>query len=451
MKIRLSVLLLLAVSSTLVSGYDSGIPDSTHRRLTGVLFDTKAPANLAPLVLNRDEYPDIYKFKQAILDGSDSELSHSDPADASILYWYDSEGLWENYMRDVQYPNRTFASAYTSIGYYLHMTQDSTVPAHDRVIFHGPPILYRLAPGGPILDGTKYPSAREDGLETAAVTYDFATLPVVNISLAEFHASVGAWSNAPQRYDNPGTPSCENVLRKLWLCDGEIASPDSRDDYVRSCSARKARTWGVYSFPTARGCDYPPIGGDLDWFPRRLSATGEVEAPQSAHAIGRTAVYLAIRLGAEALKRLSKSLPPVVTTPLSPILVDFAGGQTASFALLIQDNRTPVINLTIRDAATRRVIRATASAPGLKPTLADVDGTLKIPLGRQPDSDRTVLPWADHVTISWAGRLAGAAGRIRPGRQTLEVEVRDEDGHTAKGTVLVGSGDQGRPRAGGHS
>ena len=229
-------------------------------------------------------------------------------------------------------------------------------------------------------------------------------------------------------------------MRKLWLCSGEAAAAGHPDDYPGLCSAPQARSWGVYSFPTARGCDYPPVGGDLDWYPRRLYPNGGVEAPQSAHEMGRAAVYLSIRLSSEALKRFSKTLPPVVTPPSSRIVGDFAGGTATAFSLQVQENRTQGVYLTVKDAATGRNIRATISAPGLAATTTDLDGRLRIPLTRQSDSDLTTLPWADQLAITWDGQLAGGVGRIGAGNQTLQVEVRDEDGVVGTGVVLIGGG-----------
>lgn len=430
------VLVLIALLSQLVLSYGSGTSTSTHLKLINVLFDASAPPNLVSLAVRESEYPDLTKFRQVIVDAANSEGGHKDPADPVVRYWYGTEGIWENALRESQYPTGAFRDAYTSIGNYAHMIHDATIPAHDRVIFHGYPALYYIAPGGPLLDSTKYATVRSDNLEFVASDYDLSTLPVVDISLATFHASPGAWSNTPQFY-NSASPSCQKIMRKLWLCKGEAASAGGRDDYAGLCSSPLARSWGVYSFPEAQGCDVPAVGADLDWYPRRLFPTGDVEAPQTAHNIGRTAMYLAIRLSSEALKRLSKSLPPVVAPLTSRIDGDFAGGASTKFSMQLQDNRTQGVYLTLRDTATKRFVRVTIAAPNLPERSADLDGTLRIPLGSRPASDLTTLPWSDQISITWDGTLAGGTGKIGAGAQRLDVEARDEDGNISTGFVLV--------------
>ena len=188
MKKPLGIAALVVLSSHLVLGYGSGTADSTHLKLLNVLFDAAAPSNLANLVLSQTAYRDLYKFRQLIRDGANSETAHHDATDTNTEYWYGNEGQWENLVRASQYPTGAFTSAYRSIGYYVHLVQDSTVPAHDRVIFHGYPALYYVAPGGGLLDASKYTTVRSDGFEFAAGDFALSDLPVVSVPIAAFHA-----------------------------------------------------------------------------------------------------------------------------------------------------------------------------------------------------------------------------------------------------------------------
>jgi hypothetical protein len=386
------------------------------------------------LVLDRAAYPDLYKFKQAILDGSNDEESHRDATNSVIEYWYGNQTQWENVAKASQYPRRDYSGAYKSIGNYLHLTQDATLPAHDRVIFHGYPKPYYVAPGGKLLDSSKYTEVRSDGIESIAASIDLRSLTPTTISLEAFHATPGKYSNTPQPYSSPAE-ACEMVLRKLWLCDAEVASTTNRDNYA-SCSAPASRTWGAYSFPTARGCRYPQVGADLDWYPRALSPSSGAEAPQSAHEIGRMALYLAIRIGSEELKRLSRTLPPVMTGPPLGVVADFSSNTTSTFSLKLEDNRTKGVFLSVKDATSGQPIVATVTAPNLPRRQMTLDGSLAIPLSSHMDADLTALPWGDRVTISWNGSLAGG-GKIAMGSQSLVVEMKDEDGNIGTASVPV--------------
>jgi hypothetical protein len=137
--------------------------ERTHQRLTLLVrSDTRWQ-------LPEETYPDIHKFLwQILVDAGNQEDAHKSP-DGSKLYWHNNEDLWDTQLRLDHYPQGLYENAYTDLGYIVHLVQDSTVPAHDRVIWHGMDYHYALDPSGPQLYDPDYGwFGRMDDFENAA-------------------------------------------------------------------------------------------------------------------------------------------------------------------------------------------------------------------------------------------------------------------------------------------
>jgi len=129
-------------SSSDLSGF-LGYGGDDHRKLTqAALLDVGS------------DYPDIALFSSQIQSGASTEglftvLGAHKETDNSISYWFGNEQRWRDDVKFVQYRAFNFSDAYTHAGFVIHLRQDITVPAHQKIVGHGLHTTYTVSPTDP--------------------------------------------------------------------------------------------------------------------------------------------------------------------------------------------------------------------------------------------------------------------------------------------------------------
>jgi sugar lactone lactonase YvrE len=403
-----------------------------HREMTRLLFKEGDWGKVEALALSEAEYPDLYRFKETILvpgteAGGDwpnnwgcsvadcrvakEEDAHYAPGisgpNKSILYWMGNEGLWEIRMLSSHAQGR-ISEAYTELGYIVHLTEDNTVPAHGRVIFHGPDYYYDYLSLGVVLgqyldDDSETIAPRKDNFETEASYRNAGDL--IPISPADYFRLL-------DQTRQPGFPCIE--FRKFWLRREEFTSPLERYG------------WGAYGIRSTLTCGDPDSQHDEDWY-------SDDSDPNLT--LARKGMYAALRLASDAMQRYSKMFPPLVSVPTGTISVDFSAGP-ASSDIAIQENRTQNVTVTVTHRGTGQAVRGTLlPCPG--PACLQTISQLVKPLYWQNDSAK--LPWGATPTLQWDGTLADGS-RVPSGQQFLDIVVTDADGNRAVKTVALNIG-----------
>jgi hypothetical protein len=111
---------------------------SVHKKITKKAFEM--------LEKDKNEFPDIFYFKNDIIDGSSDEDGHPTPEHCGgdvYSIWFSSKIIYDsnnNIKRRISvlrnYQKMNFNEAYENIGAIVHLTQDQAVPPHALNILH---------------------------------------------------------------------------------------------------------------------------------------------------------------------------------------------------------------------------------------------------------------------------------------------------------------------------
>jgi len=111
---------------------------SVHKKITKKAFEM--------LEKYKNEFPDIFYFKNDIIDGSSDENGHPTPEHCGgdvYSIWFSSKIIYDsnnNIKRSISvlrnYQKMNFNEAYENIGVIVHLTQDQAVPPHALNILH---------------------------------------------------------------------------------------------------------------------------------------------------------------------------------------------------------------------------------------------------------------------------------------------------------------------------
>lgn len=440
------VLLVLGSLATIAGAYFSYqnswfvSGDFLHDNITRLAFGDSAGKPTGPAaaaqVINPGAYPDLYRFVNQLRIASDdgsigarseyvpgwgsatiAEVEHahfapktdpssSDP-DMSMLYWMDNESLWESKAFDL-YSQARYADAYRSFGFALHLYQDSTVPAHPKIIFHGPNYFYNWA-----FKGQPLGSYRTDSIGPQGDNFEEGASRR-NASFMQFSSGPGDYFNAAYH-----AAWC-NVDRKYWLDRNDPPPAKAPNVCVSStgqnCAGANSWLWGSYGDPQV-ACGTPNAYSDDDYFcSPACSVTQE--------AILGKGLYYALKLTSDRLKYYSEHLPPVVPTSAIAIRNGDLSKGLMNVDFQVHDNRLPTVKVSVLLADGSRPIRASLNgAPA-----ASMLQTLWY-LGNLPGNQaKTNLPYAGAFSLQWDGTLADGS-RAPSGQGQLDVQVLDGDGN----------------------
>ncbi len=126
--------------------WSSNLFGNVHKKITKKAYE----------LIDKKEYPDIYYFKDDIIDGSYDEEGHPDiKHNGGDVYsiWFSSKVIYENNYdrlnieKDglsvrrtigvlLHYANMDFKTAYENLGVICHLTQDQATPVHAANIKH---------------------------------------------------------------------------------------------------------------------------------------------------------------------------------------------------------------------------------------------------------------------------------------------------------------------------
>lgn len=271
-------------------------------------------------------YPDIFLFESEILSGASNEGighlgSHTDTVDRRTKYWFGNERAWRDNLFNV-YNRLQFDGTYERLGFYVHLLQDFQVPAHQKVVFHGPAGAYQLSPNDSTVisgSGTRYDSL------------------LGHIDSFEAFASNNHQDNTPPdtSFDLTILDPKTNCQSKFWLGDGEDGDPNFGGN-------------GAYGRSMDPNCETPSTATGEDWFADKSYSNLQILARRISHG----QLYLARAVTIIALNEISKSLPPLVRNmTITGCPVNDSRPMLISFDIL--ENRTPnvtySVNVTKRD------------------------------------------------------------------------------------------------------
>ncbi len=110
------------------------------------------------------ETPDLQFYSNELVDGASTEGisrigAHTKIDDKDTKYWFENENEWQGEF-EKEYRGLKFTQAYNHVGFFIHLLQDANVPAHKKIVFHGPAAEYQKSPREPGItvsqDGTRY-------------------------------------------------------------------------------------------------------------------------------------------------------------------------------------------------------------------------------------------------------------------------------------------------------
>ncbi|MDP3260458.1 MAG: hypothetical protein Q8M34_07730 [Thermodesulfovibrionales bacterium] len=127
--IKTILILFFLIFPFTVYAWNSVLWDATHRRITNDAIND----------LGIYDYPDLDMYRgmyggDGVVEGSATEGSHTDPR-TGIEYWEGPYEYWKKQVED-NYKALNFRNAYDYFGYYLHLIQDTYVPAHKKQCAH---------------------------------------------------------------------------------------------------------------------------------------------------------------------------------------------------------------------------------------------------------------------------------------------------------------------------
>lgn len=355
------ILLLPSISSAWTSWSFNPYAITTHENLASDAIQS----------LFQDDYPDVYKFEEALNKGCKSEAPHIDGR-------YNG-GNTESWWRDLSlksYRASNFSQAYKQLGEVAHLTQDQAVPAHAANIKHGFWYLHF------------------DDLESYSDQHYINSNPGSGYSFAE-----------PYMYYQP----LQNVTRGFlssWIkpSTGEqywVPAPNAPLDATGGDRSGGEAPWGYYG------------GSSVDNGDVYLSLLLQVESPQ----ISNDQINRAISYTAGVFAAASRKLPPLIknldilpSTSISP-QIDITNGTQISFQIF-ENRKKPVKIFITVDSLTGQGI---------------IDSFYRT--GKPYDlSTGTSLPWEGNFTVTWDGLLEDGTYPA-DGQHTLFVQVQDEDGN----------------------
>jgi len=349
-----------------IAWYSAGFGSSTHQSI----------ANDAVQML-KTGYPDIGKFGQQIISGSETESHNTDnlktDSDNSLdggfpQGWWESgldKGIPDNAL--AYYKAFKFSQAYIYLGRMCHLIQDQAVPTHAANIKHS---------WKPIVGGDNIESEADSHYNHALVTsanglsspYDYYQL-----LQTETRQNLGGWGDPVTGqqywYPAPGAPA-QN----------------------QDATTQNPQLWGHY-------------GGTNDKDIYSWSKSPNIVSSQLGQAVSYTA---------GALIAASKAFPPLIdgltidgSSDVSPV-INIKNGSNIRFN--VYENRTPdvQIHLTIDDKDGEAIIDSDYASSGLGHHLGLTNGTK--------------LPYEGVYSFYWDGKLANGQ-LVSYGQHVLFVRV----------------------------
>lgn len=427
------VISILVVITSMTYGYWA-------RRL---IFDThcviteRAISDLSP-----SEYPDIRKFASSSpacddetraplrYGASDEDAHYEKPRSLGRgkQFWFRNEGLWADYLLSEEYSKFMFQNAYLHMGYIIHLVEDQTVPAHVKVVFHGP------APPFPDASPYYYDPSEEAALPVEALQY--RGIPITD-DLESYTATICTPTHCDEAQNcDDNDPLCwdEEYAHVRYRTD----CPVDTDSQRRTCmwkfwlSAAEegrgilnnwqegigpARTWGGWG----RGCEQPSHPGDRCRVPFHYGSPCFEDRPQdfcshfgdwyrgispSRPEIAQGQLWLAHQRAKEMLAQLSEALPPLFRNyQLSQAQFTPSQGTRITFQAL--ENRKKEIKITIQAV---QLDDQNIPIPGTERPIVTPEGAWlqrEQNLEETPPEDLTRLPFEGSFTLNWYGDVVG--------------------------------------------
>jgi len=379
-----------------------GTVNGTHYRITKDVIDKD---------IDKDEYPDLFRFREILQVGSDSEC-HNLPDDNKKQWWGNGVGpkpetwFFADKTGDGQegalslYKKYSIKQAYERIGYELHCLQDEQVPAHKKRCCHGTWFVYLV-----------------DDMEFWALmgTFGYAT------------------SKSPWTYTLSYNKGADTF--SYWLSDAE--DDDNGDEKADSNDEINLKTgklikdgpdkwgipktdWGTYGQP-------PYVNDELFGLTLLEKLPGRNMGEDYYGDIKGNAILTHEQLKQSydatllRMKERSRQLPPLVPDDkkhgepkISAKL--FGPNKPVDVSFVAMENRQSVVlvSITADNAAIRDV------------TGKDWDGssTATNTLAKGPNVDS--LPWKDTIKVSWNGKL-NSGDLCKDGVLTVRMKVIDQD------------------------
>lgn len=357
--------------------------------------------------INSDEYPDLYRFYDDLVSGSNFE-SHNVPGDRiNYQVWAPVPDLWwssrEKNLTNItdNYDNMEFNAAYTRIGYMLHLYQDEFSPAHEKVCAHGYKNIFRAR-------GT-------DDLEMLvwgrwSMFYYGYISSKVNYTFTNRHGTWQYWLSDQEDDDigginNQGDNLPDDPILEKGIVDGPIG--DTLKDPDKDNWGLGNDNWGTYGYGGYLTYVDPLPGRDNgeDFF-------NEHPNPE----LPKYKLWQALNKTKEKLIWASKHLPPIIEKrpTISP--------------MIFGPNSDPVmINFTVVENRTRNVflylsvmdvpIRSFAGLP--------LNGGSDSVMELYTTKDKKKLPYTRNICIYWKGDLVN--GTLDDGEHILRIQVIDGD------------------------
>lgn len=372
-------------------------------------------ADDAIIQIPEDEYPDIHKFAEELRDGSETE-AHDPPGDERDFdVWAPIYTLWwDNDEPDKKgaltlYKEYDFSKSYLTIGYGLHLLQDTFVPAHTYFCPHG------------------YSGYITDDLEDYADSpgnYGYADGNTPWTFTDDKGREWNYWLNDAMDDDNEDNQP-DGATGGSGIIDGPGSNPepDSSNWGVGSCN------WGTYSYGDY-WFSFDPLPGKnegWDYFNQYPNV-----------AIAREKLKGAYIDTIEDMKIRSELLPPIVPDdedhgkPLISLKI-FGPNKPVDISFVAMENRKKTISIFLFAGAF---------------TIKDVSGkvfdggnTSKYDLSS--DSASGTLPWKSTVIVSWRGQTT--AGELTDGKYDLKIKVKDMDGKLSEERTRAVKYDKTKP------
>jgi hypothetical protein len=369
-----------------------------------------------PLVLA--DYPDLVMFGDPLRDGSNQE-SHNIPDGIATELWMPKPGeaeLWftagkifepaMEYGARWAYTNYFFQSAYTRIGYELHLVQDTFVPAHKNYCFHG------------------IPNTKVDRLEAvASANHAYATTTTpwsYNYQdqdgyIYEFQY----WLSDSMDDDNRDDDCIDDEQYKAGeiIPDGYKAGdliPDGPNAYGVMNTA-----WGTYGQPQTDILSYNPFKYQIhEELPGRNEGIDYFASAPKLSIIDEQ-LQKAYVATLDRLKLRSEELPPLIpddNTNGKPniSLKIFGPNKPVEISFVAMENRKPTVFVY--------VLAGTAGG------IMDYNSFKVLDGGANSTRDLLpwdVLPWKSQIICKWTGDTA--TGQIADGDHVITMQVKDQN------------------------
>ncbi|MBI1745680.1 MAG: hypothetical protein HYR55_03730 [Acidobacteria bacterium] len=367
--------------------------------------------------MDRNTYPDIWKYATPVTctdippanggiimrAGSNEHAHYEIPGGLGKQFWFKNEILWADRLLD-EYYRFNFRDAYDYIGRVVHLNADSTVPAHDKVVFHGLISPYYYDPDSTSAMTTEHSGAPlSDDLElyTAFNREDPRNCPDTNPR---------CWDRRYRHHTSSLLCSDDPCDWKFWLSAAEERRGTTQGWQEGVGSARTYGGWGRGCQQSGQRCVDPYHGGApcFGRFDSPCSPLGDWfsgTAPKYPE-VARGQLFQARQQVRQWLDHVSKSLPPLLRNfRLSAEQFTFGQGTTISFDMM--ENRTQSVLVSIFAV---QLDGSGFPISGTERAIYTDDGFwdgLRVNLSVTPGGDLNRLPWEGSRSIAWYGDVDG--------------------------------------------